>query len=477
QQKRRCFFEVNERTKKYVLTAGGNVSGSVQLCENSHCCVGYYVIINGTPKVSALACDRYEKSCPDPICKAQPRSNNKHFVCVCNTDFCNGNINWGTEQNSYNNSFSGMIIIRLYDIVFMKTAIKLVVILIFMCFLIIAAAKCRKEKLQSCSHDFGVLPSCSSQMTKASEINISQIELQQIVGRGHFATVFQAAYKGSVVAVKFLPAAYEQFFTTEKEIYKLPLLKHAGIVNFLGTGKADDRSCFIVLEFAEYGSLHSFLSKHTMSWMSSLKLCQSLSQGLSYLHSDLLSHGVHKPPVAHRDLNSFNVLVRADGTCALCDFGCSAILRCYSGGYRWHNQSTNIKVIKLGTLNYMAPEILEDFVNLNSMFLMQADVYALGLLLWEIWMRCSDLFEDNATPQHLMPYELELGTNATLENLIQYVSYMDQRPSIPEHWQLLPQGADLTEIITDCWDSESDARLTAHRVVERLISLQSSSSL
>lgn len=42
----------------------------------------------------------------------------------------------------------------------------------------------------------------------------------------------------------------------------------------------------------------------------------------------------------------------------------------------------------------MAPEILEGFVNLNeSLFLMQGDVYALGLLLWEIWMCCYDLFE------------------------------------------------------------------------------------
>lgn len=42
----------------------------------------------------------------------------------------------------------------------------------------------------------------------------------------------------------------------------------------------------------------------------------------------------------------------------------------------------------------MSPEILEGSVNLkNTGYLMQGDVYALALLLWEIWMRCSDLFE------------------------------------------------------------------------------------
>lgn len=77
----------------------------------------------------------------------------------------------------------------------------------------------------------------------------------QIVGRGHFATVFQGTYQGSVVAVKFLPAAYEHNFNTEKEIYELLLSKHTSIVNFLGTGrKPDDKSWFIVLQFAEYVS-------------------------------------------------------------------------------------------------------------------------------------------------------------------------------------------------------------------------------
>lgn len=46
-----------------------------------------------------------------------------------------------------------------------------------------------------------------------------------------------------------------------------------------------------------------------------------------------------------------------------------------------------------GTLRYMSPEVLEGSVNLQSGWCLQGDVYALGLLLWEIWMRCSDLRE------------------------------------------------------------------------------------
>lgn len=50
--------------------------------------------------------------------------------------------------------------------------------------------------------------------------------------------------------------------------------------------------------------------------------------------------------------------------------------------------------VQFGTLRYMSPEILEGSVNLkNTWCLMQGDIYALALLLWEIWMRCTDLFE------------------------------------------------------------------------------------
>ncbi|XP_029951087.1 anti-Muellerian hormone type-2 receptor-like [Salarias fasciatus] len=84
--------------------------------------------------------------------------------------------------------------------------------------------------------------------------------------------------------------------------------------------------------------------------------------------------------------------------------------------------------------------------------------------------------DDGVAPGHLLPYELELGATVSLETLVQHVSYMDRRPSVPEHWALLPQGPALAELLTDCWDAEPDARLSAQCVVDRLMSLQSRSS-
>ncbi|KAK2861904.1 hypothetical protein Q5P01_001437 [Channa striata] len=405
-------------------------------------------------------CDIVEKSCPDSICKAETRFNGRFIKCVCNTDLCNGNMSWTPEskQLQLTNSNSK-------DEVLKAAVIILPGVFVFLMFWFLTAKSKRffmepKDNQLSCPDDVQRL--CSCQTTGASEMEIDDIKLQQILHHGNFATVWQGEYQGSIVAVKVFPGERKHIFTAEKEVYELPLMKHPGIVNFLGTGRESDCSNWlIVLQYVEYGSLHSYLCKHTTNWMLSLKLCQSLSEGLSYLHTDLHKYDVHKPSVAHRDLSSSNVLVRADGSCVLCDFGCSTILRLCSR--QWLSQMTDMEDhAQMGTLCYRSPEILEGSVNLkSSSCLMQGDIYSLGLLLWEIWMRCSDLFEGGIAPPHLLPYESELGAGAVLDDLIQFVLQMQKRPSIPEHWQWLPQGSALQELLTDCWDCDPDARLTA----------------
>lgn len=51
-QQRHCAFHVTSKKSKF--TTAGNLSGSVQLCKNTQCCVGYYVVISGQPKVDIL---------------------------------------------------------------------------------------------------------------------------------------------------------------------------------------------------------------------------------------------------------------------------------------------------------------------------------------------------------------------------------------------------------------------------------------
>lgn len=49
---------------------------------------------------------------------------------------------------------------------------------------------------------------------------------------------------------------------------------------------------------------------------------------------------------------------------------------------------------QVGTLRYMAPEVLDGALNLRECeaSLKEIDVYAMSIVLWEIAMRCSDIY-------------------------------------------------------------------------------------
>lgn len=97
---------------------------------------------------------------------------------------------------------------------------------------------------------------------------------------------------------------------------------------------------------------------------------------------------------------------------------CSAMCR-EQGSQRswydcWVNSVCTIWLFQLvfasGTLRYMSPEVLEGAVNLRDCesALKQSDIYALGLVLWEIGTRCLDI--QNAEPQpYLQPFFKETG--------------------------------------------------------------------
>lgn len=51
-QKRQCAFK--NTTANKIFEDGGVVNGSVQVCESTQCCVGYYRIINDQPRVDIL---------------------------------------------------------------------------------------------------------------------------------------------------------------------------------------------------------------------------------------------------------------------------------------------------------------------------------------------------------------------------------------------------------------------------------------
>merc|ERR1712183_863111 len=87
-------------------------------------------------------------------------------------------------------------------------------------------------------------------------------------------------------------------------------------------------------------------------------------------------YGIHAARVVHADLKPANVLLAADGTAKVCDFGISQVLRDCSPTF-----STG------GTQAYMAPECKRALAFVT----MKADVFSYGVVLSQLLVPVSDV--------------------------------------------------------------------------------------
>src|SRR5205823_13769414 len=100
-----------------------------------------------------------------------------------------------------------------------------------------------------------------------------------------------------------------------------------------------DELPFLSLEFIDGGSLQDKLNASPQSIRSAAQLAATLAQAMHYAHE----HGI-----VHRDLKPANILLTADGTPKITDFGLAKRLDVESGQTR----SGDI----MGTPSFMAPE-------------------------------------------------------------------------------------------------------------------------
>ncbi|XP_070832469.1 bone morphogenetic protein receptor type-2-like isoform X2 [Chaetodon trifascialis] len=325
-------------------------------------------------------------------------------------------------------------------------------------------------------HSLSALDVMEAANTDAA-VDLDTLKLLELIGRGRYGTVFRGCLNERCVAVKLFTSANRQNFANERSIYCLPLLQqHDNIARFLTADErttADGRPEFLILlEFYPHGCLSRYLSVHTVDWSTCCRMTHGVTRGLAFLHTELCRGDQYKPAVAHRDVTSRNVLVRADLSCVLADFGLSmrltGIRPCCPG------DDDTMAISEVGTVRYMAPEVLGGALNLRDCeaALKQVDVYALGLLYWESFRRCSHLFPGEAVPEYQLAFQAELGNHPSFEEMQILVAREKFRPRFPEAWKENSLALrSLKETMEDCWDQDAEARLTAQCAEERLSEL------
>ncbi|XP_063910910.1 TGF-beta receptor type-1 isoform X5 [Zophobas morio] len=298
-----------------------------------------------------------------------------------------------------------------------------------------------------------------------------QIQLVEIIGQGRFGEVWRGRWRGENVAVKIFSSREERSWFREAEIYQTVMLRHDNILGFIAADNKDNGTwtqLWLITDYHEYGSLFDFLGRNTMDTNGMIRMALSIATGLAHLHMDIMgTQG--KPAIAHRDLKSKNILVKSNFTCAIGDLGLAVR----------HDSTTDTVDIPLnnrvGTKRYMAPEVLDETMNVNHFdSFKRADVYALGLIFWEIARRGN---VGGIYDEYQLPFYDAVPSDPTIEEMRRVVCVEKQRPNIPNRWQSCEALRIMLKLMKECWYHNATARLTALRIKKTLSNFRTSEEL
>ncbi|KAI9190823.1 kinase-like domain-containing protein, partial [Polychytrium aggregatum] len=196
---------------------------------------------------------------------------------------------------------------------------------------------------------------------------------------GGFGEVFTASYYGAPVAIKRLYRGYNQGELNDfgHEIAIWHRLSHPHVLPLLGACDTTARP-FMVSPFMPNGTLHSYISTapNPRPLGEKIRLLYQVASGMAYLHGNNIVHG---------DLKSLNVLLDTGLGAVVTDFGMSRTKRTSTAtNHTRRNEPMG------GTLDYMAPEMLDDDNPVGSS--KSTDVYAFGITMYEVLNNCKSIW-------------------------------------------------------------------------------------
>ncbi|MDQ6678710.1 MAG: serine/threonine protein kinase [Acidobacteriota bacterium] len=204
---------------------------------------------------------------------------------------------------------------------------------------------------------------------------LSGYRLMHEIGSGGMGSVYLAERSDGAfrkqVAIKIIQpgmksANIAQRFRQEREI--LASLDHPGIARLLDAGATGEGLPYFVMEFVDGQPIDRWCDERKLNVTQRLELFRAVCEAVQYAHQRL---------VVHRDLKPGNILVTADGTVKLLDFGIAKLLHQQQAN---DPESTRTRTLMQAmTPEYASPEQ----VNGGSITTL-TDVYSLGVVLYEL---------------------------------------------------------------------------------------------
>lgn len=197
---------------------------------------------------------------------------------------------------------------------------------------------------------------------------VGPYEVISMIGRGGMGSVYLARRRVPYeqdVALKVADlriGSGAARFDEERQV--LADLHHPGIAKLLDGGVLDDDRPYLVMEYVPGEHIDDFAEKHKLRVMERVQLWLKVCEAVG---------SAHERGIIHRDLKPSNILVTAERSVVVVDFGLAR---------RWEQDSglTRTATI-LGTPEYMAPEQAS---GRKQQTLPATDVYALGAVLYTL---------------------------------------------------------------------------------------------
>ncbi|XP_074569544.1 G-type lectin S-receptor-like serine/threonine-protein kinase At2g19130 [Curcuma longa] len=194
-------------------------------------------------------------------------------------------------------------------------------------------------------------------------------DFSEKLGRGSFGAVFKGELpdSGELIAVKRLESVRQGEKQFRMEVATIGLIHHVNLIRLRGFCCHGDRR-LLVYDYMAGGSLDSFLfnpdASRVLRWKRRRTIAVGIARGLAYLHENC------SECIMHCDIKPENILLDADMTPKIADFGMAKLL-----GHEFSRVLTTVR----GTFGYLAPEWIT-----GSAITPKADVYSFGMVLFEI---------------------------------------------------------------------------------------------
>ena len=230
--------------------------------------------------------------------------------------------------------------------------------------------------LSDVSDDFGMRPAPPAEDRLLGE-ELGDVTILRIIADGGMGRVYEGLQHKPrrTVAVKVIragiitPALMKRF---EYESQVLASLTHPGIAQIHSVGLQNVAGTvvpyFVMEMIPEARSVVDYASDHSLPTHARVALFRKVSEAVAY---------GHQKGIIHRDLKPGNILVGADGTPKVIDFG---VARSTDADRALTTMHTHVGQL-IGTLQYMSPE---QFAAEPDELDVRADVYAMGVVLYEL---------------------------------------------------------------------------------------------